>query len=197
MATLAVFIALGGGAYAVTKVGKNSVTSKSIKDGAVKSADVLNDGLTGTDIDESTLLGMLGAQGAQGPPGPTAAGVTDHADPVANPDNLGGVGPSATVSTPTSGRLLVTFVAVGPLGVTVFCNAGNPNIGLYVDGVPVPDTRVSLSNNTLTDVSLAGITATAVPPGNHPIVLGEDCPSGSFSGASLPGGSVVGVLLGG
>ncbi len=41
MATLAVFIALGGGAYAVS-LAKNSVKSKQIKNGAVKSKDVGN-----------------------------------------------------------------------------------------------------------------------------------------------------------
>ena len=54
MATVAVFIALGGGAYAVS-LQKNSVKSKHIKDGQVKSADVADDDLIGTDIDEDTL----------------------------------------------------------------------------------------------------------------------------------------------
>jgi hypothetical protein len=55
MATIAVFIALGGGAYAVSTAPKNSVVSKSIKNGQVKSADVQDDGLTGADINEDTL----------------------------------------------------------------------------------------------------------------------------------------------
>ena len=40
MATVAVFIALGGGAYAVTKLDRNSVKSKHIVNGQVKPADV-------------------------------------------------------------------------------------------------------------------------------------------------------------
>ena len=55
MATVAVFIALGGGAYAVTRLDANSVKSKHIVNSQVKSADVEDDGLTGTDIKESTL----------------------------------------------------------------------------------------------------------------------------------------------
>lgn len=48
---------------------KNSVVSKSIKNGQVKSADVKNNGLTGADIKESTLKGLpiegkLAASGA-------------------------------------------------------------------------------------------------------------------------------------
>ena len=41
IATLALFLALGGSAYAVT-AGKNTVTSKSIVKGAVKTADIAN-----------------------------------------------------------------------------------------------------------------------------------------------------------
>jgi hypothetical protein len=68
VAYLALFIALGGAAYAVKSAPKNSVTSKSIKKGAVKSADVKDaglrgldvapDSLGGTEIDEGTLDGV-------------------------------------------------------------------------------------------------------------------------------------------
>jgi hypothetical protein len=58
IAVIALFVALGGSAYAVSKAPKNSVTSKSIKKGAVKSVDVKNNNLTGTDIKESTLSGV-------------------------------------------------------------------------------------------------------------------------------------------
>ena len=40
MATVAVFIALGGGAYAVTKLDRNSVKSKHIVNGQVKPKDL-------------------------------------------------------------------------------------------------------------------------------------------------------------
>jgi len=49
MATLALFVALGGGAYAVS-LEKNSVGSRQIIDGRVKSVDVHNDSLTAADI---------------------------------------------------------------------------------------------------------------------------------------------------
>lgn len=68
IALIALFAALGGSAIAAT-VAKNSVTSKSIKKGAVKSVDVKNDGLTGTDIDEVTLDGIQGPPGERGPQG--------------------------------------------------------------------------------------------------------------------------------
>lgn len=43
MATIAVFIALGGGAYAATQLDRNSVASKHIVNGQVKSVDVADD----------------------------------------------------------------------------------------------------------------------------------------------------------
>jgi hypothetical protein len=55
MATIAVFIALGGASYAAIKLPKNSVGTKQIKKNAVKGSKVAKDSLTGADIEESTL----------------------------------------------------------------------------------------------------------------------------------------------
>jgi hypothetical protein len=55
MATIAVFLALGGGAYAF-KLGKNSVHAKQIAKGAVKSSEIKDNAVTGTDVNESTLV---------------------------------------------------------------------------------------------------------------------------------------------
>jgi len=63
-----VFLALTGTTYAATAA-KNSVTSKAIKNGQIKSADVKDDALTGTDVDESTLEGIEGPRGPEGAQG--------------------------------------------------------------------------------------------------------------------------------
>jgi hypothetical protein len=55
MATIAVFVALGGGAYAAATAKKNSVTSKSVKNGTIQGIDVAKDTLTGNNINESSL----------------------------------------------------------------------------------------------------------------------------------------------
>jgi hypothetical protein len=65
MATIAVFIALGGASYAAFKLPKNSVGTKQIKKNAVTTAKIRNEAvtpakvkkrsLTGTQIDVSTL----------------------------------------------------------------------------------------------------------------------------------------------
>jgi hypothetical protein len=52
---LALFLALGGAAFAVQKAPKNSVTSKSIKKNAVTSSDIKNNTVTGNDVNEGTL----------------------------------------------------------------------------------------------------------------------------------------------
>ena len=55
MATIAVFIALGGAAYAAVKLPKNSVGTKQLKNGAVTAEKVQSGSLTGTQINASTL----------------------------------------------------------------------------------------------------------------------------------------------
>jgi hypothetical protein len=50
IAAIALFVALGAGAYAASSLPHNSVGSKTIKNGAVKSADIRNGGVKGRDI---------------------------------------------------------------------------------------------------------------------------------------------------
>jgi hypothetical protein len=58
MATVAVFIALGGTAVAAKLVlPKNSVTSKSVKDGALKGKDLAKGTITGDNVANNTLSG--------------------------------------------------------------------------------------------------------------------------------------------
>jgi hypothetical protein len=76
VATLALIIAMAGGAYAAG-LGRDSVKSKHIKDGQVKSQDVRDNGLTGTDVDEGSL-GKV----------PSAASA-DSADTAANAGDAG------------------------------------------------------------------------------------------------------------
>ena len=56
VSTLALFIALGGGAYALS-LGKNEVKSRHIAKGAVKSSDVAKNTLKGSDVKQDSLKG--------------------------------------------------------------------------------------------------------------------------------------------
>lgn len=84
MATVAVFVALGGGAYAAVNLPANSVGTKQLKKGAVTNkkigknavtgAKVKNGSLRGTDFAAGQLpagpQGPQGVQGVRGEPGP-------------------------------------------------------------------------------------------------------------------------------
>jgi hypothetical protein len=77
VALVALFVALSGAAFAAQNVAKNSVVSKSIKNGQVKGVDVNDDSLTGSDVNEATLkltesASPSGTSG--GTPGGTAGG---------------------------------------------------------------------------------------------------------------------------
>ena len=71
MATLAVFVALGGTSYAVAT---GSIDSRAIKDETIRSRDVRDNSLRARDFDEDDLpTGEEGPQGARGPQGPPGA----------------------------------------------------------------------------------------------------------------------------
>ena len=74
MATVAVFIAIGSGAYAAG-LARDSVRSKQIKAGTVRNAELANDAVTSPKVADGSLRGADFAagqlpQGPQGEPGP-------------------------------------------------------------------------------------------------------------------------------
>lgn len=86
MATIAVFIALGGTSYAALKLPRNSVGAEQIKSGAVRSAEIKDRSIRTSDLATSaraSLRGQIGPQGPtgatgpQGPSGPTYWAVVD------------------------------------------------------------------------------------------------------------------------
>jgi hypothetical protein len=83
IATLALFLALGGGAYAASRLPKNSIGSKQIKKNAVNSAKVKNHSLKAADFKAGQL--PAGPQGPTGPQGAKGPGATSFE--VAVPQN--------------------------------------------------------------------------------------------------------------
>jgi hypothetical protein len=79
MATLAVFIALGGGAWAVA-IGRNDVGSREIAKNAVGTSELKNDKATGRDINESSLGEVPSAAFAQRANTSESAKSASHAD---------------------------------------------------------------------------------------------------------------------
>lgn len=79
MATLAVFLVLGGAAYATGQFPKNSVGTKQLKAGAVTTAKIKNGAVTGAKVKLSSLGKVPSAQNA------------DHASSADDASKLGGV----------------------------------------------------------------------------------------------------------
>jgi hypothetical protein len=73
MATIAVFLALGGGAYAAFKVPNNSVGTKQLKNGAVTGAKVKQGSLLVQDFKSGEIQALAGPIGPVGPKGDTGA----------------------------------------------------------------------------------------------------------------------------
>jgi hypothetical protein len=116
MATIAVFIALGGGAYAALTLPKNSVGSRQIKKGAVDSSKVKDRSLRAGDFKPGQLpagaRGLQGERGLTGPPGPDAKSF------------------DATVSV---GGSNVVIEAVNGLQVRGSCDASKVQVILHAD----------------------------------------------------------------
>ena len=88
MSVVAVFIALGGTTYAVTKLPRNSVGPKQIKANAVGTSEAMDDALTGQDISEGTLGQVPSAQSASSAQTASNAETANTANSAQNADQL-------------------------------------------------------------------------------------------------------------
>jgi hypothetical protein len=116
IATIALFVALGGGAYAATQLPKNSVGAKQLRKGAVNSAKVKDASLMSKDFKAGQLpAGPTGARGAEGPRGLEGArGATGQ---------TGARGPSNAYVDSTAGQITISS-APGTLAATLAVPAG-------------------------------------------------------------------------
>ena len=213
IATMALFVALGGTSVAAVSLKKNSVGPKQIKAGAVKNGELAKGAVTSAKVKDKSLSrrdfkpgqifdggrgaqGPRGAQGLQGPAGPTFASVAGGAStlmPKPTPD-IQELGPTHTFTTPTAGRLLVFATNKG---VSLSCPGDALGvIFLTLDGVPVLTTRKN-ANGSTTSYASFGVSP-RVAAGSHTVRLAADCPvAGSGRGSGHhPDGDVGAVLLG-
>jgi hypothetical protein len=70
IASIALFIALSGAAYAATQLPKNSVGAKQIQKNAVTSSKIKRGAVTSPKLSASAKLALKGATGPKGDPGP-------------------------------------------------------------------------------------------------------------------------------
>jgi hypothetical protein len=169
MATVAVFIALGGTSYAVTQLPRNSVGSQQLRTGAVGTSELRTGAVRSRDIrdrsvalrDISTgarrsLRGQTGATGPQGPPGPAVATLSAAVE--AGGGFARSVGTTSAVSNhQTEGIYRVDFnrdLNACYLAATISTVRGNGAGGeilTEISGASV-NVRTSESNGTLKDL---------------------------------------------
>ncbi len=118
----ALFVALGGGAYAAVALPKNSVGAAQLRKDAVSSRAVKNGSLSAADFSSSALGKMVGARGATGLQGPAGK---DGASGANGSDGAqGAAGPSDILY--VSRANLVTLATAGATGTTVATLSGIP-----------------------------------------------------------------------
>jgi len=136
-ATLALFIALGGGAYAVTVLPKNSVTSLQVKNGSLLAKDFkkgqLKAGKTGA-------AGPAGPQGARGLGGPAGPFGPPGADGAKGAQGLPGVDGSAKAYAYISGPGSVGPNAHGISDANVTAHLASQASEYCIDGLPFTPT---------------------------------------------------------
>jgi hypothetical protein len=84
MATVAVFVALGGSSYAALSLPKKSVGTKQLKRNAISSSQVRNGAITGADVYESSFGQVPSAATAANATNATNAGHATNADQATN-----------------------------------------------------------------------------------------------------------------
>ena len=127
MATAAMFIALGGGAYAAVKLPANSVGTRQLKRDAVNSSRVRDGSLRAKDFERgqvpAAVPGTPGSKGDPGPAGPHGA---------AGPRGPGALSFDGQVEKDATFHAVAT---VDGLVLQVFCNDASSNVQMRIGGV--------------------------------------------------------------
>ena len=191
IATLALFIALGGTSYAVTALPKNSVGTQQLKKNAVTGVKVKNGSLSSADFAAGTLLkgdtgasGATGATGATGPQGATGAAGPAGAqyssvdgDSQTNPIESNAVSvASGTIYLDQAGKYAM-FARFDTTLTANMCAGGDPVLFLSTDGtVLAKSARTFLdSGSTWDDFVLFGKMNGAQAAGNHTARIMAGC----------------------
>ncbi|MGI9188032.1 MAG: collagen-like triple helix repeat-containing protein [Gaiellales bacterium] len=194
LATVALFLALGGTSYAVTALPRNSVGTKQLKARAVTKGKVAKNAIDGShvrdgslssvDFAAGTLLrGERGEPGAAGPQGiPGAAGSTGDTGP------QGVQGPAGTLDAPgfaTSTILSATnprdtAVAIGSDGYAVIAAVSAPTV--YVSHCENLACSAATTTQIATGGSTAGGTSIAINSQGVPVVAFHGEAAGASGG---------------
>jgi hypothetical protein len=182
VSSIALFVALGGGAYALN-VPKNSVGASELRKGAVTASKVRRHSLTARAFKPGVLPALGGAQAPDSDPSPLQATVIE----------------SAGLKLRSAGRAFV----LGTLRDSFLTCGATPCVGhwgIYVDGRPVPATGMLLKADVDGSdghgfYTLYGITE-RLRRGDHTVTLGLTTDGAPVSAGQL--GAQLGALtLGG
>jgi hypothetical protein len=124
MATVGVFLAMGGGAVAATHLGRNSVGSAQLKTAAVTGAKVKDHSLTGADVVASTLGKVPGAGHADSAAAADHATTAGHADSATTADQAKHAETASVAATATTASSLAAHEQLHLVGDT-----GEPQYG--------------------------------------------------------------------
>jgi len=188
IAVIALFIALGGSAYAVKSAKKNSVTSKSIRNGTIRSADIGSGQVKTSDIGDGQVGsadigdGQVGsAEVADGSLTSSDFDLSSLGDVTAGKSAQGG---SVCVQTGTAFldclTIQVSLKSVGHIFATAdgVADSGSPSVPIgvnrcqmTVDGIPFTrDIAAAADFAQGEEFSFAGVTG-ALEAGDHSVTL--------------------------
>ena len=182
MSSVALFVALGGGAYAIS-VPKNSVGARELRRGAVTTSKVRNHSLRATDLKRGLLPALGGVRATDVEPPPTPGTVIHSVD----------------LELKASGE---AFVLGTVRDVFLTCGAGacSGQWGIYVDNRPVHSTGMTLhADSAASDgfgfYTLFGLTD-PLPRGHHTVTLAQTTGGAAASVGQL-GAQLAAVALAG
>jgi hypothetical protein len=176
MATVAVFIALGGTSYAISKLPKNSVGSKQIKKNAVKAVEVAKNAVGNTEIKRDAVTTEKVRDRALTSSKIAAGAVTTSnlADAAVNKSKLASDATIKWVLVQPDGS-----VAAQSGGITVTTGA-IPGQYMLDFGSPTAGHAIVVSSAASTDVSYRGVVLAAPCTGGPPEgSIGQKCLGGN------------------
>jgi hypothetical protein len=220
MATIAVFIALGGTGVAAVTLTRNSVRSQHIAKGQVKAADLGRNAVRSSKVRNGALLaedfapgqlpkgdkgdtgekGDKGDKGDTGAVGPTFGGISGDTPPaLAGNSNFPVV--TKEVNIPAAGDLMI-FGRTGAASASCTGNPCTAHMGIYLDEQPVPGSGIHRGpgDNTSLPIPTPPLFGRmpAVSPGPHTIRIYFVSPQGLGVSQGGGGGASIGwILLGG
>jgi hypothetical protein len=203
MSSIAVFAALGGGAYALS-VPKNSVGARQLKRNAVTSAKIRRSAVTGVKVRDRSITASDLAPGVI--PAPTAAPAAPaplvlggaHAPDTDPPATPGTQLEATTLTLSSAGKAFVVGTLNGPF-LSCGGTACQADWGVYVDGQAVSATGLHLQaagsgGDGFDFYTLFGVTPT-LQPGSHTVTLNRTSAGNPASVGEL--GSQLGAIAAG